>query len=159
MTPAVGYVFAALEDARRVLVASVAGLDAQALRAALPGGNSIATLLWHAAAVERWWVEEVLEGRPMPEDVRHLLGHDISWEKHLPEPALRPPEHFLALLKSQREHTRRLLLGWSDGDLDRAYPDLAHEHTYTGRWVLNHLVQHDMHHEGQIRMLRGSSRR
>lgn len=153
-TPAIGARLAELEDVRRETLRYVAGLaPAQLAWTPHPKVESIATQLLHIAAVERSWIGEDLERRPMGEEWApafalrtgqpQIEGHEL--------------EYFLEKLNAMREETRRALAALSDADLIRevqclgAPPD---SERFTIDWILHHLIEHEAHHRGQIAVLK-----
>jgi uncharacterized damage-inducible protein DinB len=168
----VGLFLAQMDDQSRRLSADTRGLDAEALAwQCAPGLNTIGMLLAHLAIVEAFWTRLVLEDRPMPFEVRDLLGIGLD-DDGMPLPAGgRPPAglagrdlaFFDDLLARARAHTHRIAPGLDDAGLAR---EIVREHpnpetrearsgrTVTPRWTLYHLLEHEAGHYGQILLLR-----
>jgi uncharacterized damage-inducible protein DinB len=143
-----------MEDSRRMLLETVAGLDLTTLdwEPAI-GGNSIGALLYHIAGVEMDWLyTEVLEQEPpgdiialFPSDMREDDGHLAHWRGE-DLPAL---EHRLA------EVRQNLLATYADmtpEDFRRARSLPAYD--VTPEWVLHHLLQDEAVHRGEIGMVK-----
>ena len=143
-----------MEDSRRLLLQTVAGLDLATLdwEPAI-GGNSIGSLLYHIAGVEMDWLyTEVLEQEPpeevialFPSDMREDDGHLARWRGE-GLPAL---EHRLA------EVRQRLLATYANmtpEDFRRARS--LDEYDVSPEWVLHHLLQDEAAHRGEIGMVK-----
>lgn len=152
--PAIASLLWMMEDSRRMLLETVAGLDQATLdwEPAI-GGNSIGSLLYHIAAVEMDWLYvEVLEQEPpadiialFPADMREDDGHLARWRGE-DLPAL---EHRLAEVRT------KLLDAYSsmtpaDFRRARSLPD----YDVTPEWVLHHLLQDEAAHRGEIGMIK-----
>lgn len=143
-----------MEDSRRMLLETVAGLD-QATLDWEPeiGGNSIGSLLYHIAGVEMDWLyTEVLEQDPPPDivalfpaDMREDDGHLARWRGE-----------DLATLERRLATVRKNLLATyasmtpDDFRRARSLPD----YDVTPEWVLHHLLQDEAVHRGEIGMVK-----
>ena len=67
---------------------------------------------------------------------------------------------FRVKLDLVRDITRKALSGVSDGDLEtvRTWKDSRDGvgHQFSVRWVLNHVLEHEAHHRGQILLLKAA---
>jgi uncharacterized damage-inducible protein DinB len=143
-----------MEDSRRMLLETVAGLDLASLDCEPEiGGNSIGALLYHIAGVEMDWLyAEVLEQDPpadiialFPSDMREDDGHLARWRgEDLPT-----LEHRLAKV---RKNLLATYASMSPEDFRRArsLPD----YDVTPEWVLHHLLQDEAVHRGEIGMVK-----
>jgi len=144
-----------LEDTRQRTLAFLEGLTDETLDwTPFPGGNSIATLLYHLAAIEADWLyAEVLEQPDFPPQIVALFPADVRDERGQLTPS---QEAGLDVYLDRLAAVRRALLagfaGMTLADFRRArtLPDYA----VTPEWVLHHLMQHEAEHRGQIGMLR-----
>ena len=157
---------AQLDDQSRRLVEDTRALTAAALEwQPAPGQNTIGMLLAHIAYWEVFWTRMVLENRPMPFEVRDVLGI-ASGDVGTPLPADgRPPamlaakdiEYFRDLLARARAHTREVARALTDPDLDREVtrqrPD-GTQNSVTVRWALYHMLEHLAAHYGQVNLLK-----
>lgn len=140
---------AAVEDARRRTLEALEGLAEDDLDRASPSSaNSVASLLYHVAAIEADWLfSEILEGRkPFPEalfplDVREEGGR------------LTPVTGMSLAAHLQRLGSVRAMLLDELRDMDaqefrraRSLPD----YDVSAEWVLHHLMQHEAEHRAQI---------
>lgn len=143
-----------MEDARRMLLETVAGLDLATL-AWEPeiGGNSIGSLLYHIAGVEMDWLyTEVLEQDPpaniialFPANMREDDGHLARWRgEDLPTLEQR--------LAKVRENLLATYATMTSADFRRARSLAAYD--VTPEWVLHHLLQDEAVHRGEIGMIK-----
>jgi uncharacterized damage-inducible protein DinB len=153
--PTIGRWLWLLEDTRRETKEVSAGIAPAALDWIPPQGeNSIGTLLYHIGLIELDWLYvEALENQPWPEELKPLFT--LS--------ARDPQEHLSALRgETLKEHLHRLDL--LRGHLLAAFwgmtleefrrPRAFPRYRVTAEWVLQHLVQHEGEHRGQIQLLR-----
>lgn len=143
-----------MEDSRRMLLETVAGLDQDTLDWEPEiGGNSIGSLLYHIAGVEMDWLYvEVLEKDPpeeivtlFPADMREDDGHLARWRgEDLPT-----LEHRLGEI---RQKLLAIYATMTPADFRRArsLPD----YDVTPEWVLHHLLQDEAVHRGEIGMIK-----
>ena len=144
-----------MEDTRRRTKEALDGVSSEVLDWTGVGDpNSIATLLYHIAAIEMDWLYVDILGRSdFPPEVKPLLPYDV-----------RDDEGLLVAVQGMglRAHLDRLdatrnallseLRGLRIGDLGRVrhLPDCD----VTPEWVLHHLMQHEAEHRGQIMAVR-----
>ena len=143
-----------MEDARVMLLETVAGLDPATLdwEPAI-GGNSIGSLLYHIAGVEMDWLyAEVLEQNPpadiiafFPSDMREDDGHLARWRGE-DIPTL---EHRLSEV---RDHLLATYASMTPADFRRARS--LPRYDVTPEWVLHHLLQDEAVHRGEIGMVK-----
>jgi uncharacterized damage-inducible protein DinB len=157
---------AQLDDQTRRLVEDTRALTPAALAwQPAAGQNTMGMLFAHIAYWEVFWTRLVLEGRPMPVEVRDVLGLDRS-DIGTPLPADgRPPASLEGrdvawlhgLLARARAHTVGVAKGLADADLERTVerqrPD-GSRNTITMRWALYHMLEHLAGHYGQIQLMR-----
>jgi uncharacterized damage-inducible protein DinB len=157
---------AQLDDQNRRLIEDTRALTAAALEwQPAPGQNTIGMLLTHIAYWEAFWTRMILEDRPMPFEVRDVLGIDRG-DIGTPLAADGGPPaglsgkdiaHFHDLLARARAHTHRVAQGLADADLEREVsrqrPD-GSANTITVRWALYHLLEHLAAHYGQVNLLK-----
>ena len=143
-----------LEDARRMLLETVAGLDLATLDWEPEiGGNSIGALLYHIATVEMDWLyTEVLEQDPpadilrrFPMDMRAEDGHLARWRGE------ELPAH-LERLAFIRQRLIATYASMTPGNFRR--PRTLPDYDVTPEWVLHHLLQDEAVHRGEIGMVK-----
>jgi uncharacterized damage-inducible protein DinB len=157
---------AQLDDQSRRLIEDTRALAPAALEwQPAPGQNTIGMLLAHIAHWEVFWTRMVIEDRPMPVEVRDVLGID-SGDIGTPLPADgRPPAglaekdigYFHDLLARARAHTLEVARTLAEADLEREVsrerPD-GTANSITVRWALYHMLEHLAAHYGQVNLLK-----
>jgi uncharacterized damage-inducible protein DinB len=161
----VGLFVAELDDQSRRLARDTRDLTPEELAwQPGPGTNTIGMLLAHIAIAEVYWMQV----GPMARsefDAPGVLGIGPD-DDGMPLPAGGPPPATLAgkdlaffddLLERARTHTRRHAAPLADADLTRESSrvrDDGSRTTFTVRWVLYHILEHEAGHYGQILLLR-----
>lgn len=157
---------AQLDDQSRRLTADTLALTPAALEwQPAPGHNTMGMLLAHIAYWEVFWTRMVLEDRPMPFEVRDVLGIDrgdigtpLAADGRAPAGlAGKDISYFHDLLARARTHTHDVTRALADADLEREVtrqrPD-GSQNTITVRWALYHLLEHLVAHYGQVNLMR-----
>lgn len=154
LSPSLAHYYAQLEDVRRDTKQYVAGLTPEQLSwTPHPAVESIGTQLLHIAGVERSWIGEDIERRPMGEE----WAAAFPLRTNLPQVQGKPLEYFLETLDAVREETRAALSKLTDADLTREIVGLESPpdgDRFTIEWILYHLIEHEAHHRGQIALLK-----
>lgn len=136
-----------------------------------PGMNSIGMLIAHIAIVEVFWTKIGLvtgvsiDLKQVREEIAPVLGigmdgdgMPLAKEAHPPQSlAGRDREFFEQLLRTARAFTYQHTKNLTDADLDRSSiinRKDGSKGTYTVRWVLYHLLEHEAAHYGQISLIR-----
>ncbi|HWR81731.1 MAG TPA: DinB family protein [Candidatus Deferrimicrobium sp.] len=155
--PRIGTYLAMLDDVRRRTKRYVEGLSAEQLSwHPQPNVESIGTLLLHIAATEFSYIQEDIIRRPMGEE--WLIAYPIRFGR--PQVTGEQLPFYLRRLDDVREETCKLLLGFSDDDLNRLISPLDPGDSTSGpveysiEWILYHLVEHEAHHKGQIAVMK-----
>ena len=133
------------EESRRELLDVIKEITSDDLpRRAGPNGRSVAELLFHIAAAERFWVEYVAEGLPLPKIITRgdrVMGSLTAMKR---------------VLKQAREHTIAFVAELNPEDLmcERTVApppgEDGPERTVTVGWILWHIIEHEIYHRGQI---------
>jgi uncharacterized damage-inducible protein DinB len=147
--PEIGLALAMLADSRRRTLRAVNGLDPRCLDWIEGGGNSLGSLLYHIAAIEMDWLfTEVMEGTleqavwdAFPHPVRDINGRltlvtGVELAAHLKR------------LQDTREHVLAVFQPMTLADYRRPRPLVRYD--VSPEWVLNHLMQHEAEHRGEI---------
>jgi uncharacterized damage-inducible protein DinB len=153
--PTIGRWLWLLEDTRRETKQALTGLAPAALDWLPPAGeNSIGTLLYHVALIELDWLyTEVLDSQPWPEEVKPLFALDArdAHERLSPVRGETLEEH-LHRLDIVRGLLLAAFLGITLSQFRRPHP--FPRYRVTAEWVLQHVIQHEGEHRGQIQLLR-----
>lgn len=134
------------------------------------GMNTIGMLLAHMALVEVWWMHVgplragsiEAASAPIPGILSLTFKDDgMPIEKAKGEPpsilAGREIAFYEDLLRKARSFTKECLVTLTDADLDRTGSLKRKDGstgTYTVRWVLYHVLEHEAAHYGQISLIR-----
>jgi uncharacterized damage-inducible protein DinB len=161
-SPEIGRWLWALEDTRHRTLLALEGMVADTANildwVSPTNGNSIATLLYHLAAIETSWLYEDVLQEGFPSDVAGLLPYDVrdAQDRLISMKGIALQDHLFRL----QQIRARLLSVYSEMALEdflraRSLP----EYDVTPEWVLHHLMQHEGEHRGQITELRLSAER
>lgn len=132
------------------LIKAIAPLSADqlALRAA-PHLRSIGEIATHIiGARTRWFYNLMGEGG---EDIASLT----KWDRRgMP---VRTAAELVEAFKTSWQLVESCLTRWKPADLEHTYTDSddGEPETFTRQWVIWHLVEHDLHHGGEISLTLG----
>jgi len=159
-TPQIGRFVAMLADSRSRLLRDLETLDEAYLERGLPWDpNSISTLLYHVAAIELDWAfADIRETQQFPEGTRDWFPVDVRDEDGRLTPFSNSLQRHIDRLEWTRAHLLDALAGLEDEDLDRVVTNADDGSKNTIGWILNHLMQHEAEHRGQIGELRAALR-
>jgi len=118
------------------------------------GGNTISALLYHLAAIEvDWLFTDILEKDEFPPEIDELFPYDVrDQDSNLTTvPGISLQAH-LQRLGAMREYFMDAMLSITDDEFRRvrSFPD----YQVTPQWVINHLMQHEAEHRGEIMTIR-----
>lgn len=118
--------------------------------------ESIGTILFHIAAVERSWIGEDIFRKPMSEDE---WKEAFALRIDIPQVNGKELQFYLDVLQRTREETKESLKALTDADLSREVTPLDAEDgnsdkRFTIEWILYHIVEHEAHHKGQIALMK-----
>lgn len=144
-----------LEDCRARTLSNLTGLTQAALDwRPRPEANSIASLLYHIAAVEASYVfEDLLDSQPFPTELERVLTDDVrTADGSLTQVSGDSLSSHLERLAVCR---RLLLEAYQPMSLAefRRVRQLS-EYSISAEWIVHHLMQHEGEHRGQIETLR-----
>ena len=145
-----------------------------AIRELTPGQLALrpAPRLWavwqlagHTAGSRAYWFHDVLgEGDPATRDMFRVTGttvpdlplEDAGWEDDEDHP--RGPEEVVDAFELTWAMIDDCLQRWTPDDLAVEFTRLrrAGTQTFTRQWVIWHLIEHDLHHGGEISLILGS---
>ena len=137
------------EAYQRRIVGAIAPLDqAQLDFAAATHLWSVRTLACHVISARAWWFHTwMAEGSPE-------FGRMVDWDED-EALATRPAAEIVGGLEESWSVIKSGLERWSPDDLakefERPTPNQAGERPRRSRqWILWHLIEHDLHHGGEI---------
>lgn len=116
-----------------------------------PNGYSIGALLLHMADAETGWIEQFAGGKPGdPAEAKLLLSKETNQDAGIwPVPPSQPIEWYYELQDRIRNRAKSTLLELDNPS--RVFE--GRERSYTLRWILAHVVEHDSYHGGQAVMI------
>jgi len=167
----VGLFVAQMDDQNRRVFEDVKDISPAELEwQSAPGMNTIGMLLAHIAIVEVWWIHvgPLAKGstEAAAEPLPGIIGLGLQDDGMPIERAGGLPPQILAgkdlafyedVLRKARHFTKETAVSFTDSDLDRTGSLKRRDGstgTYTVRWVLYHLLEHEAAHYGQIGFIR-----
>lgn len=118
---------------------------------ALKGGHSIGMIVLHCVIAEYWWIQCVVLGKKI--DMKYING--LGYERMdiangvYGTPFKKPKAWYIKKTTDVRRMTKAALKG-----LKPSHTGVGRGDSYTLRWVLHHLVEHEAYHSGQMTLLR-----
>ena len=151
----IGLFLSGLEKVRKQWREAVVDLSKEELaRKVLPAVQPIGTLILHIAEAEYFWIQTIVWGEEMTEEIKNLLYWDL-WFGDFASKNL-DVRYCLTAVEKIHELTLQVLAQFTDDDLEQTFirrrEDL--ESHYTLRWIFVHLIEHEATHKGQIAMLK-----
>jgi uncharacterized damage-inducible protein DinB len=151
-----------LEDIRKVLLKGVEHLTKEQLfTPPVPGEFPIGAFLMHMAEVDLGWLATLSEGSvDISDDVKKRSYYN-SWYDAWGDDQGEPPTEALEIqtyLDTIAE-TRKMLIDYintmTDEDLEKVITRKhgENESSFTKKWIIYHLIEHEAHHRGQMFML------
>jgi len=141
------------ERYQQLLTTAVAPLSAEQLELrAAPTQRPVWVIAAHIVSTRIYWFHEVMgEGDVAPERRRHYR----TWD-HLDQPQQSAAELELGL-----ERTWGIIADclqrWAAKDLEQQFTrvDRAGDEAFTCQWVIWHVLEHDLHHGGELSLTLG----
>ena len=153
----IGFYLAGMEEVREQLREAVAGMsDDYIRRPALSDAHSIGALVLHIGESEWYWMQCVVSGHKVTEEIRCAPYWDVLKDPSGFSQKTYSAEFCLNEIKKIREQTHETLASFMDSDLDRilTFERRGETHERSLRWILHHLIDHEAQHKGQILMLK-----
>jgi uncharacterized damage-inducible protein DinB len=157
LSTGIGYYLSGMEEVRRQLVDAVKDIpDNMIGKPAFLGAHSIGGLVLHIGEAEWFWMQMVVSGRQLTDEIRKAPYWDILDDVDAVARNRYTAAFCLQEIEKIRNQTRDVLFSYNDKDLERIItferPDKPAEHNL--RWILHHLIDHEAQHKGQILMLK-----
>jgi uncharacterized damage-inducible protein DinB len=147
-----------LEDVRKVTLAGVNHLTKEQLfQPPIEGEYPIGSYLMHFCEVDIGWLETI-SGKEQPEDIkrRAFYGtwYDPGPDSNPPKEALEVNEYF-EVMKITRKNFLDYVSSLKDADLEEIITRKRENVTksYSKKWIIYHILEHEAHTRGQIFML------
>jgi uncharacterized damage-inducible protein DinB len=145
-----GAIYAGRLNYQSLLIDALARLKANqlALQAA-PHLCSIEAIATHMIGARRRWFAS-----PLGDGDKHLAS--LSRWDHRGGP-VRSAEEIVQGLRYSLDYIRNTIIGWSPSDWQETIPgeDSHKPQVITRPWILWHLIEHDLHHGGEISLTMG----
>jgi uncharacterized damage-inducible protein DinB len=149
--PEIGLLLAALEDSTREWRESLGRPSVEAIVwQPAAGSHSIGGVILHMIDAEAYWLCSVLGGQRMSEeDSRLLLSAETrQYGGKWPTPPAEPIDWYFDLQERFRRRALEAMVG-----VDPARKVERKDVTFTARWIVAHVVEHDSYHGGQAVVL------
>lgn len=156
----IGFYLGGMEEVREQLREAVEGMsDDHIGRPAIPGAHAIGALVLHIGEAELYWMQCVVSGRKVTEEIRRAAYWDVLKDPKRFSEQSYSAEFCLNEIKKLREQTHETLATFKDSDLERVFSIErgGETHERSLRWILHHLIDHEAQHKGQILMLKRMS--
>lgn len=152
----IDYLLGIIADARVTTLQKVDNVSTEELHWQYrPGWNSIGALLAHITAIEHYFRIVYLEGRYLTdeENDRWIAGLDLG--ERLPQLITNDPvEKYIADLDESRRLMLEALQPLTFEDFSKKIDDYDAEAGCNLAWVLYHMAEDEVHHRGQISILK-----
>jgi uncharacterized damage-inducible protein DinB len=142
-----------LQETRLILLRDIEGITQEVLDYSSDDTKveTIGTLLIHIAAIEWSWIFEDIDGLEMSfEKWKYAFplreGVDLSQLKN------QPLDYYLSILEETRKEATERISKFNDEDLFNKIRSGDTE--FTIEWILYHIIEHELTHIGQIRLLK-----
>lgn len=153
----IGFCLGGMEEVREQVREAAEDLsDEDVRRPAVSGAHAIGALVLHIGEAEWYWMQCVVSGHQLTEDVRKAPFWDVLKDPDKFSKNNYSAEFCLNEIKKIREQTRQTLAAFDDSRLDHIFSFERRGETFelSLRWILHHLIDHEAQHKGQILMLK-----
>ncbi|MEQ1823491.1 MAG: DinB family protein [Fimbriimonadaceae bacterium] len=149
--PEIGLLLAALEDSTREWQENLEEPSVEAICwQPAPDFHSIGAIFLHMADCEAYWFEEVAAKlERTPEELQQLLVNETDQDNvKWPTPPAEPIEWYFDLHRRIRARSIQAIKNIAS---DQSFQGTRA--SYTLRWIVAHVVEHDAYHGGQAVLL------
>lgn len=152
----IDYLLGILEDARFTTLKVVNGISQHEIDWQIEEGwNSIGALLSHIIACEHVFRIEFIGQREMTEAEEKLYVPRLEMGKYIPQLIEnRPIESYVEALKESRKQMIDAIFKIDKASFFEKRKGYNPETGYNLAWVLYHLVEDEVHHRGQMSIIR-----
>ncbi|HXD33451.1 MAG TPA: DinB family protein [Pyrinomonadaceae bacterium] len=153
----IGYYLAGMEEVRAQLREAVLEISSEDIgRLAIPDAHSIGGLVLHIGEAEWWWMNCVISGREVTQEIATASFWDVLEEPERVSQRGYSAQFCLDEIEKIRDQTRALLATFDDNRMDEvfAFERKGKTNELSLRWILHHLIDHEAQHKGQILMLK-----
>ena len=157
LSTGIGYYLSGMEEVRSQLVDAVKTIPDNLIgKPPFLGAHSIGGLVLHIGEAEWFYMQMVVSGRQLTDEIKNAPYWDILDEVDRVARNGYTADFCLQEAEKIRNLTRDVLFTYNDKDLERTIKFERHDKPteYTLRWILHHLIDHEAQHKGQILMLK-----
>lgn len=157
LSTGIGYYLSGMEEVREQVVNAVKNIPDDLIGTpAFLGAHSIGALVLHIGEAEWFWMQMVVCGQKLTDEVKESAFWDVLEDPELMSRKGYTAEFCLREVEKIRNQTRDVLFARNDSDLDQmiTFERRGKTNQYTLRWILHHLMDHEAQHKGQILMLK-----
>ncbi len=150
-----------LDDIRKDTLKGVSGLTKEQLfQPPVEGEFPIGAYLMHLGEVDLFWLS-VITGEQQPEELKKRVYSDCWFdckkENYNPPKSPLEAKEYIDAITQARERVRKYIMCLNDDNLEESitnkFPWAKEERTYSKKWILHHLIEHEAHTRGQMFML------
>ena len=154
--PSIDYILGILEDARITTLERIEGISQTELHwQYAEGWNTIGALLGHLHALENYFSITFFEHRKLNKTELKELGPALKMGEYLPQLITNDPiDFYLDKLAQSREKLIIQIRQLSQADFHKKRKGFDKEKGCNLAWVFYHLAEDEIHHRGQISILR-----
>lgn len=152
----IDYLLGILEDARFTTLQRLENISVEELHWQYKEGwNTIGVLLSHIIALENYFRIIYIDGRKMTKEETEKWLPGLEMGKYIPQLIHHKPiETYIAALEESRQFLLKALKNLSFEDFSKRIDDYDKETGCNLAWVLYHFAEDEVHHRGQISILR-----
>ena len=157
LSKGIGYYLSGMEEVRSQIREAVKVIPDELIgKPAFLGAHSIGGLVLHIGEAEWFWMQMVVAGHDLTDEVSNSAYWDILDDVERVARNSHSTEFCLREVDNIRNQTREVLFSLNDSDLDTIIPYErdGSVREYSLRWILHHLIDHEAQHKGQILMLK-----
>jgi uncharacterized damage-inducible protein DinB len=155
-TPSIDYLLGILEDARATTLQRVEGISTQELHwQYAEGWNTIGALLQHMISGENYMRIEFIGQRELTDAEAEQWMPGIEMGKYIPQLITKQPvEEYVSQMKLSRNKIVEEIKLLSTEEFYRKREGYNPKTGYNLAWVLYHSAEDEVHHRGQISIIR-----
>jgi uncharacterized damage-inducible protein DinB len=116
------------------------------------GWNTVSALLQHIWASEELFSLWVLDEREMTDEEKMALEPSLEMGKYIKELSNKPLQEILSKLKSSRAVFIEKIMTKDESFFTKTFGE--YEENTDVAWVLYHMIEDEVHHRGQISLIR-----
>lgn len=154
--PSIDYLLGIIYDARAVTLNYIKDISTEELQWQYkPDWNSVSALLIHIYSCEEYFRIWGVEDRPLLKAEQLQLFPGLELGEHLPDLISdKPLRYYVSQLESSRARLLQSLKGLPMEDFTRNRKGYDQQTGCNLAWILYHMAEDEVHHRGQISIIR-----